>query len=80
MTSNFRSSDLASKKLYNIKRVFSHLSLSQNKKKIVSNLKCLNRVHTVMKSHEKSWNLKMHFPGLEKSWNLGKMIKVMEKS
>ena len=25
------------------------------------------RVHTVMKSHEKSWNLKMHFPGLEKS-------------
>ena len=30
--------------------------------------------------HEKSWNLKMHFPGLEKSWNLGKMTKVMEKS
>ena len=23
----------------------------------------------VMKSHEKSWNLKMDFPGLEKSWN-----------
>ena len=22
----------------------------------------------VMKSHEKSWNLKMHFQGLEKSW------------
>ena len=38
------------------------------------------RVHTVMKSHEKSWNLKMDFPGLEKSWNLGKMTKVMEKS
>ena len=30
--------------------------------------------------HEKSWNLKMHFPGLEKSWNLGKMDEVMEKS
>ena len=40
----------------------------------------LFRVHTVMKSHEKSWNLKMHFPGLEKSWNLGKMAEVMEKS
>ena len=39
-----------------------------------------HRVHTVMKSHEKSWNLKMDFPGLEKSWNLGKMTKVMEKS
>ena len=38
------------------------------------------RVHTVMKSHEKSWNLKMHFPGLEKSWILGKMAEVMEKS
>ena len=38
------------------------------------------RVHTVMESHEKSWNLKMDFPGLEKSWNLGKMTKVMEKS
>ena len=38
------------------------------------------RVHTVMKSHEKSWNFKMHFSGLEKSWNLGKMAKVMEKS
>ena len=22
--------------------------------------------------HEKSWNLKMHFPGLEKPWILGK--------
>ena len=30
--------------------------------------------------HEKSWNLKMHFPGLKKSWNLGKMAEVMEKS
>ena len=30
--------------------------------------------------HEKSWNLKMHFPGLEKSWILGKMAEVMEKS
>ena len=38
------------------------------------------RVHTVMKSHEKSWNLKMHFPGLEKSWILGKMAEIMEKS
>ena len=27
---------------------------------------------------EKSWNLKMHFPGLESSWVLGKMAKVME--
>ena len=34
----------------------------------------------VMKSHEKSWNLKMHFPGLEKSRVLGKMAEVMEKS
>ena len=33
-----------------------------------------------MKSHEKSWNLKMHFPGLEKSWILGKIAEVMEKS
>ena len=39
-----------------------------------------NRVHTVMKSHEKSWNLKMYFPGLEKSWILRKMAEVMEKS
>ena len=39
-----------------------------------------DRVHTVMKSHEKSWNLKMHFPGLEKSWILGKIAEVMEKS
>ena len=39
-----------------------------------------HRVHTVMKSHGKSWNLKIHFPGLEKSWILGKMAKVMEKS
>ena len=38
------------------------------------------RVQTVMKSHEKSWNLKMNFPGLEKSWILGKMAEVMEKS
>ena len=38
------------------------------------------RVHTVMKSHEKSWNLKMYFPGLEKSWILRKMAEVMEKS
>ena len=30
--------------------------------------------------HEKSWNLKMHFPGLEKSWILGKIAEVMEKS
>ena len=30
--------------------------------------------------YEKSWNLKMHFPGLEKSWILGKMVEVMEKS
>ena len=30
--------------------------------------------------HEKSWNLKMHFPGLEKSWILGKMVEVMEES
>ena len=37
-------------------------------------------VRTVMKSHEKSWNLKMHFPGLEKSWILGKIAEVMEKS
>ena len=29
--------------------------------------------------HEKSWNLKMHLPGLEKSWILGKMAEVMEK-
>ena len=40
----------------------------------------VDRVHTVMKSHEKSWNLKMHFAGLEKSWILGKMAEVMEKS
>ena len=40
----------------------------------------VDRVHTVMKSHEKSWNLKIHFPGLEKSWILGKMAEVMEKS
>ena len=40
----------------------------------------IDRVHTVMKSHEKSWNLKMHFPGLEKSWILGKIAEVMEKS
>ena len=33
-----------------------------------------------MYSHEKSWNLKMHFQGLEKSWILGKMAEVMEKS
>ena len=38
-----------------------------------------SRVHTVMKSHEKLWNLKMHFPGLKKSWILGKMAEVMEK-
>ena len=30
--------------------------------------------------HEKSGNLKMHFPGREKSWILGKMAEVMEKS
>ena len=30
--------------------------------------------------HEKSWNFKLHFPGLEKPWNLGKMAEVMEKS
>ena len=30
--------------------------------------------------HEKSWNLKMHFPGLKKSWILGKMAEVLEKS
>ena len=29
--------------------------------------------------HGKSWNLKIHFPGLEKSWILGKMAEVMEK-
>ena len=40
----------------------------------------LFRVHTVMKSHEKSWNLKMHFPDLEKPWISGKMAEVMEKS
>ena len=28
--------------------------------------------------HEKSWNLKMHFRGLEKSWISGKMAEVME--
>ena len=34
-----------------------------------------------MKSHGKSWNLKIHLiPGLEKSWILGKMVEVMEKS
>ena len=38
------------------------------------------RVRMVMKSHENSLNLKMHFPGLEKSWLLGKMAEVMEKS
>ena len=27
--------------------------------------------------HEKSWNLKIHFPGLEKPWILGKMAEVM---
>ena len=49
---------------------------------IITNISlyCILRVHTVMKSHEKSWNLKMHFPGLEKSWILGKIAKVMEKS
>ena len=31
-------------------------------------------------NHKKSWNLKMHFPGLEKSWMLGKMAVVMEES
>ena len=36
-----------------------------------------DRVHTVMKSHEKSWNFKMHFPGLEKSWNLGKTYQTL---
>ena len=25
----------------------------------------------VMKSHEKTWNLKIHFPVLDKSWILG---------
>ena len=39
-----------------------------------------DRVHTVMKNHEKSWNLKMHFTDLEKSWISGKMADVMEKS
>ena len=28
--------------------------------------------------NEKSWNLKMHSPGLEKSWILGKMLEVTE--
>ena len=36
------------------------------------------RVHMIMKSHEKSWNLRKHFPDLEKSWILGKMAEVME--
>ena len=31
------------------------------------------------RGHEKSWNLKMNFPGLEKSWILGKMTGVMQK-
>ena len=44
-------------------------------------VRAFNDVHTVMpKSHEKSWNLKMHFPGMEKSWILGKMAEVMQKS
>ena len=30
--------------------------------------------------YEKSWNLKMDFPGLEKSWILGNITEVMEKS
>ena len=30
--------------------------------------------------HEKSWNLKMHFPDLEKLWISGKIAEVMEKS
>ena len=36
------------------------------------------RAHTVMKSREKSWSFKMHFPGPEKSWILGKMAELME--
>ena len=43
-------------------------------------LESLDRVHTVMKSHEKPWNLKKHFPGVEKSQILGKLATVMEKS
>ena len=34
----------------------------------------------VMKSREKSWNLKMYFAGLEKSWIFWKMTQVMERS
>ena len=31
-------------------------------------------------SHEKSWKMKIGFPGLEKLWKIDKWGKVMEKS
>ena len=37
-----------------------------------------DRVPTVIKSHVKSWKMKIGFPGLEKSWKRDKWGKVME--